>query len=114
MYIWEVVKPLWLTFGLSFESLLIFALGVLLLDKYIRWYALTILAFSSMRFCFYDNYRDVGGLQQLFLVYGPIACAFAEYFIYRKLNRKSLISDAEAWLAKLLFLPLPHCLFLPL
>jgi len=103
MYIWEVVKPLWLTFGLSFESLLIFTLGALLLDKYIRWYALAILVLAGMRFCFYDRYRGVGELQQLFLVYGPIACTFAEYFIYRKLTRKSLIPEAEAWLAKFLF-----------
>jgi uncharacterized membrane protein len=103
IYIWEVVRPLWLTFGLSLESLLIFILGVLLLDKYIRWYALVILVLAGMRFCFYDRYRGASALQQLFLVYGPILCAFAEYFIYRRLNRKLLIPEAQAWPAKLLF-----------
>jgi hypothetical protein len=103
MYIFDVVHPLWLTLGLSLESLLIFAAGALLLDKYIRWYALVVLALAGMRFCFYNTYRGVSELQQLFLVYGPVACAFAEYFLYRKLNKKSLILESEIWLAKLLF-----------
>ncbi len=102
VYIWEVVKPLWLTFGLSFESLLIFALGALLLDKYIRWYALAILSLAGVRFCFLDRFRDVSELRQLLFVYGPIACAFTEYSIYRGLNRKSLISK-EIFVTKLLF-----------
>lgn len=103
MYIWEVIKPLWLTLGLSFESLLVFGLGVLLLDKYIRLYALAILGLAGMRFCFNDRYYGVSELQQLFLVYGPIACVFAEYFIYRRLNQRSFRLGAEMWLAKLLF-----------
>lgn len=102
-YLWEIVKPLWLTLGFSIESLLIFIAGALLFDKYIRWYALVILALSGLRFCFYDTYRNINELQQLFLVYGPVACGFLEYFIYRKLNKKSLILEAETRLAKLLF-----------
>lgn len=103
MYMWEVVKPLWLTLGLSCESLLIFAAGALLLDKYIRWYALTILVLAGIRFCFYDKYVGISELQQLFLTYGPIVCAFAEYCVYRRLNRNSLVQGPEVWLAKLLF-----------
>lgn len=103
MYICDVVKPLWLTLGLSCESLLIFAVGALLLDKYIRWYALVVLTLAGMRFCFYGQYRNVSELQQLFLVYGPVACFLVEYIIYRKLNRRSLLLASEIWLSKILF-----------
>lgn len=103
VYLWDYVRPLWLTLGLSIESLLIFAVGALLLDKYIRWYALAILALVGMRFCFYHKYPNVSELQQLFLVYGPVVCAFGEYFIYRKLNKKSLIPEPEIYAHKILF-----------
>jgi len=103
MYIFDVVQPLWLTLGLSLESLLIFVAGALLLDKYIRWYALVVLALAGMRFCFYDRYRNISELQQLFFVYGPVACSLVEYIIYRKLNRKSLLLQPEIWLSKILF-----------
>lgn len=103
IFAWDVINPLWLTLGLSFESLLIFALGILLLNKYVRWYALVILVLAGMRFCFYDRYRGVSELQQLFLINGPIACVLAEYFIYRRFNRKVFVLKTEVWLAKLLF-----------
>ena len=103
IYIFDMVRPLWLTLGLSLESLLIFVAGALLLDKYIRWYALAVLALAGMRFCFYTGYRNVSELQQLFLVYGPVACSLIEYIIYRKLNRKSLLAKPEMWLSKILF-----------
>lgn len=103
-YVWDMIKPPWLTLGLSLESLLIFIIGVVILDRYIRCYALVILGVAAMRFCFYDSYNDVNELRQLFFVYGPIACVLAEYFIYRKLNKKSLISGYEAGLSKFLFI----------
>jgi len=103
LYMWKAVKPPWLTLGFSLESLVILVLGALLLEKYIRWYALAILVLAGMRFCFFDRYHRVSEWQQLLLVYGPIVCAFAEYVIYRKLNRKSLLLEPEVWLTKLLF-----------
>ncbi len=103
IYISEVIKSPWLTLAFSFESLLIFTIGALLMDRYIRCYALAILSLAGIRFCFLDRYQNVKELAQLFLVYGPVFCAFAEYLIYRKLNRKSLISKPEVLLAKFLF-----------
>ena len=104
MYIYETIKAPWLTFGISLESLLILIFGVLLLDKYLRLYAMPVLALAGMRFClYYYRYHNVSGLQQLFIVYGPVAFALTEYFIYRMINKKSLVSKTERWLAKFLF-----------
>ncbi len=103
MYFWKVVKPSWQILGLSFEALLIFGVGILLLDKYIRWYALIVLGLACIGFWFYDGYRDVSKFQHVLLVYGPIACAFTKYFIYQKLIKKSLIPEIEVKMAKLLF-----------
>ncbi|MDD5653903.1 MAG: DUF2339 domain-containing protein, partial [Candidatus Omnitrophica bacterium] len=103
VYLCEVIKPLWVTFGVSLESLAIFIAGVLLLDKYIRWYALAVLFFAGVGFCFKNNYKGASEWQQVFLIYGPVACAFTEYFIYRKFNKKPSVPQIEGLLAKILF-----------
>ncbi|MFH1199382.1 MAG: DUF2339 domain-containing protein [Candidatus Omnitrophota bacterium] len=103
IYAWAVLKPPWLTLGLSLESLLVFVVGALLLDRYIRWYALVVLALAAIRFCFYGRVNDPSELRQMFFVYGPVAVAFAEYFIYRKINKKSAVLQIEGWLARILF-----------
>ncbi|MCU0666717.1 MAG: DUF2339 domain-containing protein [Candidatus Omnitrophica bacterium] len=102
-YVIELIKPMWLTFGLSVESVLIFAVGVLLLDKYIRWYALVVLAWAGLRFCFWNNYSNISEFQQLFIIYGPACCFFAEYILYRISNRNALEGQREILLPKLLF-----------
>ncbi|MCM8823531.1 MAG: DUF2339 domain-containing protein [Candidatus Omnitrophica bacterium] len=105
MYIGEVVKPFWITFSIFLESLLLLILGILILDKYIRLYALMLLVWASLRFCFYDNYRIISGFQKLFLVYGPIVCAFGEYFIYRFFKIK-FINDSIKSFDKYLVSPI--------
>lgn len=103
IYLSEAVKPLWLTFGLSLGSLAFFILGVVLLEKYLRWYALAVLVLAGARFCFVDRYSQASELKQLLLVYGPVACAFLEYALYRKLHKGSIRLGAETNIAKLLF-----------
>ncbi|MDD5255321.1 MAG: DUF2339 domain-containing protein [Candidatus Omnitrophica bacterium] len=103
IFVAKTVRPPWLTLGFSLESLAVFALGALFLDKYIRACALAVLVAAGMRFCFYGNLRHVSEMQQLLLVYGPIACAFTEYALYRRLNRKALIPEPEKLVSKFLF-----------
>ncbi|MCM8774107.1 MAG: DUF2339 domain-containing protein [Candidatus Omnitrophica bacterium] len=106
MYIGELVKPLWLTFSIFLESLLVLVMGILIFDKYIRLYALLLLVWASLRFCFYNNYRIINGFQKLLLVYWLIAYAFVEYFIYRFFKIKfinDIIKSFEKYLVSSIF-----------
>lgn len=103
-FLWEIIDPLWLTSALSLESLLIFIIAAVIKDKFIRWYALAVLFLGGMRFCFIDRYNAGNELMQLVLTTGPLACAFLEYAVYRKLKHKSLLAQGENSLSAILFM----------
>lgn len=96
---------MWLVLGLSLMSFLVFTIGAALSDRYLRYYALCVLALSGLRFVF-ERYCRPNEFQQLLLVYGPIGCALAEYSIYRLLIRKKVLLSAENLVSRVFFFPL--------
>jgi len=103
LYAWVVVESRWMTPGLCLESLGLFIVGVLLCDRLLRTYALCVLGLVVARYCFWDRPGALTGLPLLFAVYGPIACAAAQYAMYRVLAGLSRLEKGEAWTGKLVF-----------
>lgn len=104
IFISKVVNPPWLTLGIALGSLAIFIIGALVLDKFVRWYALAILIIMGMRYCFIDRYHAASEWTQLLLTSGPLICAFFEYAIYRRLMQRSLAERVELPLSCVLFI----------
>ncbi|HOW42378.1 MAG TPA: DUF2339 domain-containing protein [Candidatus Omnitrophota bacterium] len=103
MYLTQTLNPLWLTFGLSLQSLVLFVCGVLLCDRYIRWYALAVSGIAVSRYFFYDRCDSVTNLPQAVMVLGPICCSFAQYFLYRALDKKQPFGQVERFIKRLVF-----------
>ena len=103
LYAWTAVDPAWVTLGLSLESLALFIAGALLCDRLLRTYALCVLGLVVARYCFWDRIYTLAALPQLFVIYGPIACAGAQYAMYRMLAARSQLEKNEAWTGKLVF-----------
>jgi uncharacterized membrane protein len=100
---WQVVSLDWLTFAISLEAVLISICGYILLDKYLRLYSLVLMAIVGVRFCFIDNYRYFSVWLKWFMVTVKLACAYTVYFLYRRLNRRTLLVGYEKPILSFLF-----------
>jgi len=103
MFIWLNINVKWLTFGLAVESMIIFAAGYLLRDKFIRAYALMITALMVFRFCFLDKYYLVGDLTKWFMLTIEIISLNIIYFMYKSLKKRIDLGDFENFASKASF-----------
>lgn len=103
IFIWLVVNARWLTFSLSFETLALFIFGLLLSDKYLRYYSLLLLIIVSFRFCFLDSYHAVSEALKWFIISVELVNLYSLYFLYRKYKNKLLLSESEKPLVNAVF-----------
>lgn len=95
----------WLTPALSLESLLIFLVGYLLMDRPLRFYALFGVLIVFFRYCYFDSYELAHYKLRTVVLIMEIAPLYTMYFIYRNMRaQKALISEEVIFLNPLFYL----------
>ncbi len=102
-FIWEFSFNRWLTLNVQAVALLILLCGVLMRDKYLRYYSLPLFLIAAVRFCVIDDYSRLGNVGQWILVSLTLVLAYAGYAIYRFLKNKSLLDPQERFVPAALF-----------
>jgi len=101
-FLWEFSAQRWMTYNLFLEAVLVLICGALLLDKYLRNYAIFVLLLAAARFCLFDYYARVN-LGNWILIASSLAMSYAAYAVYKILKNKSLLDSAEERLPTILF-----------
>lgn len=103
IFIWQVVDYTWLTFSVALEAAAVAICGYLLLDNYVRLYSLILLVIFGVRFCFIDPAYYICDWIQWFMISVELVVSYTVYFLYRSLNKKSLLNLEESSFVKPLF-----------
>ncbi len=93
VFLWRVVNLEWVTLALTMETLVIFYLGLLLWDKYLRAYASILLAILFFRFCFIYQYDFPGKTMNWMVSILELIAVYAIYFLYRERAENESKSD---------------------
>lgn len=103
IFLWLILPLEWLTFSLSLEALLIIGVGVLLRDKFLRLYYLSLVAIMAYRFTFIDTHAYFEVPARWLLVAVELASLCTGYFLYRRIRNLELARIWERPFVKVLF-----------
>jgi len=95
LFIWLIINPKWLTLSLSIELSILFTLGFLLSDKYLRIYSFVLILILAVRFCFIDNYHSIPETLKWTIILIELLSLYSVYFLYKKVGFKSSLFGFE-------------------
>ncbi len=78
--IFEYVPQIWITFGLSIQTLVVFFAGVILSELVFRRYCYVLLAIVAFRLVFIDQHITIGPILKWFMICTEVFLPFVLYF----------------------------------